>query len=290
MVGPGRRAERKNTPKTMMTMVHQPTEIVLDIRDFSFCLGGKEILRQVSFSVARGEFLSIVGPNGAGKTTLVKCIDRLLVGGSGRIEVFGRPLESYRQKDLARRISYVPQADGRIIPFTVRQFVLMGRYPYLNPFSSIDREGRRAVDDALRMTGTAEFAERRLDTLSGGERQKVYIAAALAQGADILLLDEPTTFLDYRHQAEIRDLLTRINHEGGTTIVCVTHDLNRAALDSDRIVALCGGRVAFIGTPAEIMNPEALERLFQTPFLLTPHPQVPIPVIVPGPPPRPRRG
>lgn len=264
-------------------------ETVLEIREFSFRLGGKEILRDVSFAVFRGEFLSIVGPNGAGKTTLMKCIDRLLVGGVGSIKVFGRPLESYRQRELARRISYVPQADGRVIPFTVRQFVLMGRYPYLNPFSSIDREGRRAVDDALQMTGAAEFADRRLDTLSGGERQKVYIAAAIAQGADILLLDEPTTFLDYRHQAEIRDLLSRINQEGGTTIVCVTHDLNRAALDSDRIVALCGGRVAFIGPPSEIMNPDALQRLFQTPFLLTSHPQAAIPVIVPGPPPQFRR-
>ncbi len=269
-------------------MVNRPAEIVLDIRAFSFRLGRKEILHDVSFSVGRGDYLSVVGPNGAGKTTLLKCIDRLLVGGTGRIEVFGRPLESYCQKDLARRISYVPQADGRVIPFTVRQFVLMGRYPYLSPFSSIDKEGCHAVDEALEMTGTAEFADRRLDTLSGGERQKVYIAAALAQGSDILLLDEPTTFLDYRHQAEIRDLLSRVNQQSKVTIVCVTHDLNRAVLDSDRIVALRAGRVLFTGTPTEIMNPDVLESLFQTPFLLTPHPQAAIPVIVPGPPPKPQ--
>lgn len=263
-------------------------ETVLDVREFSFRLGRKEILRDVSFTAACGEYLSIVGPNGAGKTTLLKCIDRLLVGGTGRIEIFGRPLESYRQKDLARRISYVPQADGRVIPFTVRQFVLMGRYPYLSPFSSIDKEGRRAVDDALQMTHSAELADRRLDTLSGGERQKVYIAAALAQGADILLLDEPTTFLDYRHQAEIRDLLSRVNQQSKATIVCVTHDLNRAVLDSDRIVAIVAGRVLFSGTPAEIMKPDVLETLFRTPFVLTPHPQAAIEVIVPGLPPKPQ--
>jgi iron complex transport system ATP-binding protein len=272
------------TPDGGEAMVHfSPQEIVLDVRDVSFRLGRKEILHDVSFSVGRGDYLSIVGPNGAGKTTLLKCIDRLLVGGTGRIEVFGRPLESYRQKDLARRISYVPQADGRVIPFTVRQFVLMGRYPYLSPFSSIDNEGRHAVDEALETTGTAD---RRLDTLSGGERQKVYIAAALAQGSDILLLDEPTTFLDYRHQAEIRDLLSRVNQQSKATIVCVTHDLNRAALDSDCIVALRAGRVLFTGTPAEIMKSDVLETLFQTPFLLTPHPQAAIPAIVPGPPPK----
>jgi iron complex transport system ATP-binding protein len=254
---------------------------VLEIRSFSFRLGKKEILRDVSFAVWGGEYLSIVGPNGAGKTTLLKCIDRLLVGGTGQIELFGRPLPSYRRKDLARRLSYVPQADGRVIPFTVRQFVFMGRYPYLSPFSSIDHEGYQAVHEALDLTGTEEFAGRRLDTLSGGERQKVYIAAALAQRAEILLLDEPTTFLDYRHQAEIRDLLTRVNDESGVTIVCVTHDLNRAALDSDRIVALGAGAVRFCGTPAEIMKAEILEGLYQTPFLLADHPQAPFPVIVP---------
>jgi len=260
-------------------------ETVLEVSGFSFRLGRKEILRDVTFAVARGEYLSIVGPNGAGKTTLLKCIDRLLSGGTGRIEVFGRPLESYRQRELARRISYVPQADGRVIPFTVRQFVLMGRYPYLSPFSSIDADGRRAVDEALERTGTAEFADRRLDTLSGGERQKVYIAAALAQGSDILLLDEPTTFLDYRHQAEIRDLLSRVNRQSRATIVCVTHDLNRAVLDSDRIVALGDGRVLFTGRPDEIMKTGVLETLFHTPFVLTSHPEAAIPMIVPGLPP-----
>jgi iron complex transport system ATP-binding protein len=162
----------------------------------------------------------------------------------------------------------------------------MGRYPYLSPFSSTDKEGRRAAEEALRVTGTAEFAGRRLDTLSGGERQKVYIAAALAQGSDILLLDEPTTFLDYRHQAEIRDLLSRVNRQSSVTIVCVTHDLNRAVLDSDRIVALAGGRVLFAGRPDEIMQSDVLETLFHTPFVLTSHPETAMPMIVPGLPPR----
>ncbi len=262
-----------------------PDSTVLAVQDLSLRLGSKQILSGVSFKVRRGEYLSIVGPNGAGKTTLLKCIDRLLGGGTGRIEVFGRPLESYRRKELARRLSYVPQADGRVFPFTVRQFVLMGRYPYLSPFTSVDKEGWQAVVEALALTGTEEFAERRLETLSGGERQKVYIAAALAQGADILLLDEPTTFLDYRHQAEIRRVLARVNRSSGVTIVCVTHDLNRAALDSDRILALGGGRVVFCGTPAEIMQPEVLQRIYLTPFLLVEHPRTGLPVIVPELPP-----
>ncbi len=257
------------------------TSTILEIAGFSFQIGTKEILRDVSFSVARGEYLSIVGPNGAGKTTLLKCLDRIYRGGTGRITAFGRPLPSYRQRDLARRLSYVPQADGRVFPFTVEQFVLMGRYPYLNPFSSIRHGDMLAVRQVMERTGVEEFAQRKLDTLSGGERQKVYIAAALAQGAEVLLLDEPTTFLDYRHQAEIRDLLAEVNRSSHVTVVAVTHDVNRAAIDSHRIVALSAGAVVFDGTPLEIMRPEVLQRIYGTPFLLVGHPEGDVPIIAP---------
>ncbi len=257
------------------------TNTILEIAGFSFQIGAKEILRDVSFSVARGEYLSIVGPNGAGKTTLLKCLDRIYRGGTGRITVFGRSLPSYCQRDLARRLSYVPQADGRVFPFTVEQFVLMGRYPYLNPFSSISHGDMLAVRQVMERTGVDEFAHRKLDTLSGGERQKVYIAAALAQGAEVLLLDEPTTFLDYRHQAEIRDLLAEVNRSSQVTVVAVTHDVNRAAIDSHRIVALSAGTVVFDGTPLEIMRPEVLQRIYGTPFLLVGHPEGDVPIIAP---------
>ena len=258
-----------------------PQTPILEIADFSFHIGTKEILRNVTFSVAKGEYLSIVGPNGAGKTTLLKCIDRIHRGGSGRIAVFGRALESYRQRELARHLSYVPQADGRVFPFTVEQFVLMGRYPHLNAFSSIGHENRKAVLEVMERAEITPFAHRRLDTLSGGERQKVYIAAALAQGAEVLLLDEPTTFLDYRHQAEIRDLLAEVNRNSGVTVVAVTHDVNRAAMDSHRIVALSAGRVVFDGAPAAIMQAETLERIYETSFLLVGHPQGDVPIIAP---------
>ncbi len=255
---------------------------VIDVRNFSFRLGKKLILREVSFSVRKGEYLAIIGPNGAGKTTLLKCIDRILPGGSGEIEVCGRPLRSYRQRELARLMGYVPQADGRVFPFTVEQFVMMGRYPYLSPFSAVSREDAQAVGEALELTGTAEFADRLLDTLSGGERQKVYIAAAMAQGADVLLLDEPTTFLDYRHRAEIEALLARANRCSGVTIVAVTHDVNHAALHSDRIVALREGSVTFCGSPGEVMKLDVLERIYGTSFLLAEHPRAGVPIIVPS--------
>ncbi|NQU22389.1 MAG: ABC transporter ATP-binding protein [Candidatus Nealsonbacteria bacterium] len=254
---------------------------VIEIQNFSFRIGRKEILRDVTFSVGEGEYLSIVGPNGAGKTTLLKCIDRLLLGTAGKISIRGRALDSYRQRDLARLIGYVPQADGGVCHFTVEQFVLMGRYPYLSPFSAVSKEDRQAVRDAMQQTGTVEFADRMLDTLSGGERQRVYIAAAMAQGAEILLLDEPTTFLDYRHQDEVRALLARINRNSGTTILMVTHDLNGATLQSDRIVAMHEGQIAFCGPPAEIMQQSVLQRIYESSLLLVDHPQTGLPVIVP---------
>ncbi|MHB1034758.1 MAG: ABC transporter ATP-binding protein [Pirellulales bacterium] len=256
--------------------------MILAVEDLSIRLGQKQVLRDVSFSVRAGEYLSIVGPNGAGKTTLLKCLDRLLIGQSGAIALAGRPLARYPRRELARLVGYVPQGDTHSFPFTVHQFVLMGRYPYLSPFASIGPLDKQAVREVLTLTGTSEFADRRMNTLSGGERQKVLVAAALVQGARILLLDEPTTFLDYRRQAEVRSLLSRVNRESGVTIVSVTHDLNHAVLESDSIVALRDGCLAFSGPPAEIMRPEVLERIYDTRFLLVAHPRADMPIIAPA--------
>jgi iron complex transport system ATP-binding protein len=262
--------------------MHEPADkAIIAVRELSIRLGGKSILDRVSFDVRSGESLAIVGPNGAGKTTLLKCLNRILVADSGRIDVAGRPLASYSRKQLARWMSYVPQADAQVVAFTVEQFVLMGRYPYLSPFSPVGRSDREAVREAMSLTGTAALADRLLGTLSGGERQKVYLAAALAQGAPIMLLDEPTTFLDYHHQDEIRELLAHTAATTDRTMVSVTHDVNRAALESDRIVALCDGRVVFDGRPEQIMRPDELRRIYASPFLLVAHPETGLPMIVP---------
>lgn len=253
---------------------------LVEVRGLSVCLGGKPVLRDVSFSIASGEYMVIVGPNGAGKTTLLRCLVRILRG-AGSIELAGRPLEAYRQRDLARRIAYVPQLGNWAAPYTVEQFVAMGRYPHLSPFSSLSPDDHRAVREALECTRTSEFADRMLDTLSGGERQQVGIAAALAQGAQLLLLDEPTTFLDYRHQAEVLALLREANRRQGVTILAVTHDLNHAALEADRAVALRDGSVAFCGTARDLMQPEVLGGVYATDLLLIAHPDAPLPVVVP---------
>jgi len=256
------------------------SKIALEVVGFSFWLGDKQILQDISFQAAEGEYVSIIGPNGAGKTSLLKCLLGIYRGGQGVIRWFGRPLGGYKRRQLARRISYVPQADGRLPPFTVEEFVLLGRYPYLSPFTTIRPEDRQAARQAMEATQVADLADRLLETLSGGERQKVFLAAALAQGADVLLLDEPTTFLDYHHQAEIRALLRRLN-AAGRTILTVTHDVNPAALDSHRILALREGRIVFYGPPGQLMQPDILRHIYGTELALVVHPITGQMIIVP---------
>jgi iron complex transport system ATP-binding protein len=258
---------------------------IIEIEDFCFFIGDVPILRDVTLTIERGDYLSIVGPNGAGKTTLLRCIDKVFTGGTGSLKIKGMPVDSYTQGTLARLVSYVPQADPTRLPFTVHEFVMMARYPHLSPFSSVTSEDEHIVGEAMLRTGIEKFRDRLLGSLSSGERQKVFIAAALAQETEIILLDEPTTFLDYRHQLEVGGLLARINRESGTTIVSVTHDINSAALVSSRIAALKAGRVVFCGTPEELMKNEVLEDIYGKAFLFTSHPQKGIPIVVPEEPP-----
>jgi len=247
-------------------------DTAIHIEDFSFSFSQAPVLRHVSADVMRGEMLSIIGPNGAGKSTLLKCIMRILSGGSGTISVNGRSLADYSQKELARVLSYVPQGEGKLLPYSVEEFAMMGRYPHLSPFSSITDTDRTAVKTALEATGMNAFCGRQMSTLSGGECQKVLVAAAVAQGAGIILLDEPTAFLDPRHQDEIHRIIKRINHESGTTIVSVTHDINMAVLTSNRILALRRGEIAFCGTSDELMNNTVLRDIYGKKFLFANHP------------------
>jgi len=258
------------------------TNVVLEARKFSCRIDGRTILRDVSLQIRRGEYVSIVGPNGAGKTTLLRAFDRMMIGEiSGELDICAMPWESWKQSDLAKLAALVPQADSRVLPYTVEEFLLMCRYPYMSPFATVRADDRKVVHEAMVGTGAIAFAKRRLDTLSSGERQRVYIAAALAQGAHIWLLDEPTTFLDYRCQDEILSLVALANKEFDVTVVAVTHDLNHAVLESDRIIALREGELVFYGTPDLMMKPDVLQRVYGASMLLVEHPQTEMPMIVP---------
>lgn len=254
---------------------------VMEVQSYSFRIGKKLILNNLSFSIEEGEYLTIIGPNGAGKTTLLRCLDRIYTSREGVMTLYGRRLDEYSRRDLSTLLSYVPQADWRYVPFTVNEFVMMGRYPHLSPFSSISKKDRQVVHHALMLTGTDAFADRNLNTLSGGERQKVFIAAALAQEARVLLLDEPTTFLDPKHQGDVNSLLSRLNRTYGITIISVTHDINSAAQWSDRILALRNGRMHYLGRAELVMSNNVLEHIYEKSFLFVKHPQTGLPVVVP---------
>ena len=245
---------------------------IIEISNLSLLISNKKILDSVSLQILEGDYLSIIGPNGAGKTSLLKCLMRIYSGSGGTIKFMGTPIERFSQKNLAKLISYVPQSDGRIFPFTVEEFVMMGRYPHLNPFTSFNADDKKIVQDALELTKTTNFSDRQLNTLSGGERQIVFIAAALAQGADILLLDEPTTFLDPKHEQEIYKILRKINTQLGKTIISVTHDINSAVLQSEQVIILKDGKVNFAGKAKEIMSNKILEKAYEKPFIFSNHP------------------
>ncbi len=239
---------------------------VIQIENLALELNGSPILQAVSFDIDQGEYVSIIGPNGAGKTTLFRCLLGMYPY-KGSAKIVGTECRGYDSRALARQVSYVPQTHDIEFPLTVYDFVMMGRYPYLSALSPAQKRDEEAVQRALQITGTAQFRSRTLRTLSGGERQKVYIAAALAQETPIMLLDEPATFLDWRHQTEVMTLLKKINVECGSTILAVNHDLNSAAHWSDRIIALKDGRTLFTGTPQELIQPAPLEELFETAFV-----------------------
>jgi len=242
-------------------------ETALVIESLSCSIGGKEILRDISARIGVGETWSVIGANGAGKSTLLKCLMRIHTGWTGSAQLLGRDLASYSQRELARRIAYVPQPGGdQRFQFTVREFVRMGRYAYSGPFGTAHPGDSDAIDSALKRSDVEVFADRTLGTLSGGERQKVFIAAALAQGSEILLLDEPTAFLDYRHQAEVADILQSINRESNGTIVTVTHDVNAALATGGHVLALRDGAVAWTGTTDDLVCEETLGRIFGATF------------------------
>ena len=246
---------------------------MIQVRNLSWSYDAlSPVLRDVSLSVKVAERVALVGPNGAGKTTLIKCICGLLPFTEGEVLVQGKAVGEHSVRELARLVAYVPQPMGEGLPFSVRDFVMMGRYPYGSMLSSTSAADSAAVDRALEATGMTRLARRIHATLSGGERQKAMLAAALAQETGVMLLDEPSAFLDPAHQAEIDDILLQINHNQRVTIISVTHDLNRAALGNDRIVGLKGGRVVFDAPPAKAMDTDALHALYDVRFTMLPHP------------------
>ncbi len=253
----------------------------LSVESLRCSIGGRRILDSVSFEIAEAEFVSLIGPNGAGKTTLLKCLMRILPfeGGSARIN--GKDIRSVGQKELASLAAYVPQADSRHLPFTVEEFVMTGRYPHLSLFTTFSGEDRKAVSAAMEVTGTAALASRKMSSLSGGERQLVMIAAALAQGSSLMLLDEPAAFLDPGHESSVMRLLREINGVEGKSVLMVTHDINRAILNGGRCLVLDRGGVAYFGPATGLAASGVLERIYGRSFDYMRHPAAGCDIVLP---------
>ncbi len=235
---------------------------MIDVESISFRYQKSWVLQDISFRVGRGEFIGVIGPNGSGKTTLLKILYRLLSPQQGEVLFELVPLKRMNRTDIARRIAVVAQEAYPLFPFRVIEMVLMGRSPYLGSLMFESDKDMEIAKKAMERTEILSLSERRIDELSGGERKRVFIARALAQEPEVILLDEPTANLDIHHQIEFLDLILSLNQEKGLTIVMATHDMNIASEFCDRLILLREGRIFKIGAPKEVITRETMETVY----------------------------
>jgi iron complex transport system ATP-binding protein len=248
----------------------------------SFAYNGRPVLNDISLDVAAGERIGLLGPNGAGKTTLLKLLSGTRIPASGSVLLDGRNLSAIPRLQVARKIAVVPQEFMVPFAFTVREIVEMGRTPYVRLLRGLRPNDRHAVQQAMEVTHTSDLAGRIFNELSGGERQRVIIAMALAQEPQVLLLDEPTRQLDITKQAEVLDLITKLNRSGAVTVIAAIHDLNLAGRYFDRLIMLHKGRIFADGTPHIVLRPELLETAYEGPVEIVQTPDGRIPVVLPA--------
>ncbi|MFF1796703.1 ABC transporter ATP-binding protein [Kitasatospora sp. NPDC058263] len=243
--------------------------------------GNRVIVDGLDLELPGGAVTAIVGPNACGKSTLLRGLVRLLGPAAGTVTLDGSDIHRMSARALAKRMGLLPQQPVTPEAITVEALVRLGRFPHqrlLTPWSKADQA---AVEDALARTGTTDLRDQQVDRLSGGQRQRAWIALALAQDTDLLLLDEPTTFLDLRHQLDVLDLVADLHAEAGRTVVMVLHDLGQAARYADHLVVLEDGRLAAAGPPAEVLTADLVEAVFQVPCQVVPDPETGTPLVVP---------
>jgi iron complex transport system ATP-binding protein len=239
----------------------------------------RPILRGVDFAAQPGVFTALLGPNGSGKTTLLRCLLGELAAAGGSVLLEGQPLSNYPLRERAKVLAYVPQFPESAFAFTARQIVMMGRLSHMGPLGIPAKVDEKVVELAMEMTDATEFADRTLSELSGGEAQRVMIARALAQQPAVLLLDEPTSHLDIRHQLGIYRMMERLADEWGIAVVCVSHDVNLASRFADRLVVMKAGQILAGGTPSEVLRRDVLEPAYDVTIDLIDIPGQDVPMV-----------
>jgi iron complex transport system ATP-binding protein len=254
---------------------------MLEARQVTFSFNGTPVLDRVDLCLEPGHMVGVIGPNGAGKSTLVRLLSRLLIPADGSVRLNGRGLAHWQPAELARVLAVVPQ-DPELPPaFTAWEMVLMGRTPYLGWMGQESEHDRAIVRQAMEETGVYHLSHRLIGQLSGGERQRVIVARSLAQQPRVLLLDEPTAHLDINHQVETLSLIARLVKQRDLAALAIFHDLNLAAQYCDELVLLNLGRVEARGTPARVLTPALLKRVYGTEVVVMPHPQNGLPTVLP---------
>jgi ABC-type cobalamin/Fe3+-siderophores transport system ATPase subunit len=242
--------------------------MLIEISNLSFAYDREPVLESISLNIQSGEQWAIIGKNGSGKSTLLKCIGGIEKASSGRIAISGRNINDFSIKERARYISYIPQFVDRNLPFIVYDYVMMSRYPYQKALAIPDKTDHEIVRESLSLTETEEFKNRRINSLSGGEQQRVFLAGAVAQQSKIVLLDEPTTFLDPLQARNIARALKRLIQRYSITIISVTHELNYSITLHNKVLALKDKKVFYSGSIDALMNSDLMiaEKLFDTNF------------------------
>ncbi|MBC2713875.1 MAG: ABC transporter ATP-binding protein [Desulfobacteraceae bacterium] len=258
-------------------------EISVQAEKLTYSYDGTVVLNNLSFTVRKGEFFIVIGPNGSGKTTLMKIIAGLIKNQSGELEIKGQPIKNYKRKILARQIAFVPQQVSIDFPFIVSDVVLFGRSPHLGTFGLESSKDINLAKQAMKFTEVGHLAGRRLNQLSGGECQRVFIARAICQDPDIIVLDEPTASLDIAHQLKIMDMMEKMKQEKGITVIMVSHDVNLAAIYADTLMLINQGELVKVGPPGGVLTYKTLEAVYGCPLLVDENPLDKLPRVTPVP-------
>jgi iron complex transport system ATP-binding protein len=241
----------------------------------------RPIVENLNLSIPPRKITALVGANGSGKSTILKTMARIMSPRSGSVLLDGKSIHKQPTREVAKQLAILPQNPSAPEGLTVGELVSYGRFPHQRGFAALSKEDKRIVEWALRVTGMSDYADRPVDQLSGGQRQKAWIAMSLAQQTDILFLDEPTTFLDMAHQLEVLKLLQKLNAEEGRTIVMVVHDLNHATRFAHHLVAIKQGKVVCEGAPEHVVTEDVLREVFGIEALIIPDPHTGVPLCLP---------